>query len=733
MVFMEEKLVAPVPVALCERSPVEIFFEQGMHDPHAFLGIHRVGKGRSVIRVFRPGAIRLHIEIRGFIVEMRRVHDAGLFEAYVADSLTFKEYRIYHSSGLLAHDPYAFWPTIGEIDQYLFGKGVHYDLYWRMGGRLCEHQGVKGASFAVWAPSAKRVSLVTDCNQWDGRSLPMRSLGASGIWEIFVPGLEKGTLYKFEIITQEGTRLIKTDPFGVSFELRPQTAARLTDMCSYEWGDTSWVEERKRSSLSRPISIYEVHLGSWQKDEWRFLNYRELAERLAIYCEEMGFTHVELLPIAEHPLDESWGYQVTGFFGPTSRYGSFQDFQYFVDHLHQHNIGVILDWVPGHFPCDDFALARFDGTALFEHEDPRRGLHPHWNTLIFNYGRFEVSNFLIASALFWLDVFHIDGLRVDAVASMLYLDYGRNEGEWIPNRWGGKENEEAIEFLRHVNSIVHMRFPGVLMIAEESTSFCGVTHDLAGGGLGFDLKWNMGWMNDTLRYFEREPIFRSYHHNDLTFGILYAFSENFSLVFSHDEVVHGKKSLLSKMPGDTWQKFANLRLLISYMMCQPGKKLLFMGGEYGQWEEWYSGAELNWSLVNKPLHREFHFFIQKMNHFYKNNASLFAADHSFNGFEWVDCSDYRNSVLSYIRKVPNTPQALLCVHNCTPSYFEQYEIPLQHVRLIRELFNTDDVQYGGSGKVNGQAACYQDDDGHFVKAVISLPPLATTIYEVFWE
>lgn len=709
------------------------FFSENLYDPHSILGIHPLKGGKKVIRVFRPGADSLHIEVLGAILEMDRIDDRGLFEIIVPESVTYKDYRVFYASGLLAHDPYAFWPTLGEIDQYLFAKGVHYDLHWRMGGRLIEHQGIKGASFCVWAPSAKRVSLVCDCNHWDGRSLPMRSLGGSGIWELFVPGLEEGCLYKFEITTQQNTTLIKTDPFGVSFELRPKTAARLANMTSYQWNDNSWMEKRRTATLSRPISIYEVHLGSWQKDEWRFLNYRELGERLAVYCQEMGFTHIELMPVAEHPLDESWGYQVTGFFAPTSRYGSFQDFQYFVDILHQYDIGIILDWVPGHFPSDDFALARFDGTALYEHEDVRKGFHPHWNTLIFNYGRYEVSNFLISSALFWLDLFHIDGLRVDAVASMLYLDYGRKEGEWIPNRWGGKENEEAIEFLRHANSIIHQRFPGVLTIAEESTAFCGVTHSLQEGGLGFDLKWNMGWMNDTLRYFSKDPFFRTYHQNDLTFGLLYAFSEKFVLVFSHDEVVHGKRSLLAKMPGDIWQRFANLRLLISYMMCQPGKKLLFMGAEIGQWDEWFSGGEIHWSLVNFPPHMGIQQCVQDLNHFYKTHPALFADDHSYHGFEWVTCHDYRNCVLAYLRKDPSTPKAVLCVHNCTPAYFDHYELPLHHISHIKEVFNTDDARYGGSGKVKGIAECYQDDSGHFVKAVISLPPLATTIYEVYWE
>lgn len=728
---MDQKTLSVVEIEK-SKSAATHFLECGMYDPHAFLGIHRIEEGKSVIRVYRPGATRMHIEVCGIIVEMRLVHEAGFFEVYVSDSLTYKDYRVFHASGLLAYDPYAFWPTLGELDQYLFSKGVHYDLYRKMGGRLVEHQGVKGASFAVWAPSAKSVSLVCDCNHFDGRSLPMRSMGISGIFELFVPGLEEGCLYKFEIVTQAGQTLVKTDPFGVAFELRPKTAAVLANMDAYSWNDNEWMESRRNSTQNRPISVYEVHLGSWQKDDWKFLNYRDLGERLSIYCQEMGFTHVELMPVAEHPLDESWGYQVTGYFAPTSRFGTFQDFQYFVDILHQHGIGVILDWVPGHFPMDDFALARFDGTALFEHEDVRQGIHPHWNTLIFNYGRIEVSNFLIASALFWLDVLHIDGLRVDAVASMLYLDYGRNEGEWIPNQWGGKENVDAIEFLRHTNSIVHTRHPGVLMIAEESTSFCGVTHSLDGGGLGFDLKWNMGWMNDTLRYFQKDPLFRSYHHNDLTFGLLYAFSEKFALVFSHDEVVHGKGSLLSKMPGDTWQRLANLRLLFSYMMCQPGKKLFFMGSEIGQWEEWCSQKEIPWSLTNFPSHRGIQICVQELNHFYLQAESLYADDHSYRGFEWVHCNDYQNSILSYIRKVPNSPKALLCVHNFTPNYFAHYELPLKYVSHIKEVFNTDETRYGGSGKVKGFAMCYQNNHGHYSKAVIALPPLATVMYDVTW-
>lgn len=707
--------------------------ETGRYNPHHVLGLHTNEAGHKVIRLYRPGAVRMHIEVNGYVVEMHRVHDSGLFEFFVPESLTFRDYRIFHTNGLLGHDPYCFWPTIGELDLHLFGKGTHYEVYRKFGGRCLNHQGVDGVSFCVWAPSAKAVSLVSDFNYWDGRALPMRELGSSGVWEIFIPGLPVGSLYKFEIETQAGQCLVKTDPFGLGFEVRPKTAAVVVDPYKYQWHDEFWLDERKHSTIDRPLAIYEVHLGSWKRQNGSFMNYRQIGDELADYCEEMGFTHVELMPVAEHPLDESWGYQVTGYFAPTSRFGTFEDFQYFVDVLHQHHIGVLLDWVPGHFPTDDFALSRFDGTALYEHEDPRQGFHPHWNTLIFNFGRREVSNFLIASALFWLDLFHIDGLRVDAVASMLYLDYGRENGQWIPNQWGGKENVEAIEFLRHSNSVIHERFPGVLTIAEESTSFSSITHPLEHGGMGFDLKWNMGWMNDTLRYMQKEPIFRSYHQNELTFGLLYAFSEKFVSVLSHDEVVHGKRSLLSKMPGDIWQKFANLRLLYSYMMCQPGKKLLFMGGEIGMWDEWWAGGEMQWYLLKFPYHHGAQKCVRDLNHFYLAHDALYACDTSFHGFEWVDFSDASNSVISYLRKVPNSPKALFCIHNFTPTYFEKYSVPLKFVRQLNEVFNTDDMCYGGSGKIHRPAICIKDQSENFVRAEIALPPLATVMYEVEWQ
>ncbi len=695
--------------------------DKRLYDPHSILGLH-TSNGQKVIRLWRPGAEKVFLKVRSDIVQATQVQESGLFEYQAPHDLAPSEYQIFHQNGLLAHDPYAFMPTFGEIDQYLFGMGVHYNLHQQMGGRLACHQGVHGVKFTVWAPSAKSVSLVADFNFWNGNQNPMRSLGSCGVWELFVPGLQAGEKYKFEIRTQSGELLIKSDPYALSSEVRPHTASVVAAYDSHVWRDHDWMEQRKHKTLSRPMTIYEVHLGSWKRHDGQFLNYRQLAHELAAYCKEMGFSHVELLPIAEHPLDESWGYQVTGFFSVTSRFGSPSDFQYFVDYLHQHQIGVIIDWVPGHFPTDAFALAQFDGTCLYEHADPRQGFHPHWNTSIFNFGRVEVSNFLISSALLWLDIYHVDGLRVDAVASMLYLDYGRDNGNWIPNKYGGKENLEAIEFLKHANSVIHERFSGVLTIAEESTSFAGVSHPLQWGGLGFDLKWNMGWMNDTLRYVQKEPIFRSYHHQDLTFGLLYAFSEKFVLVLSHDEVVHGKRSLLSKMPGDMWQKFANLRLLYSYMICQPGKKLLFMGGEIGQWNEWYCNQEMEWMLLEFHTHKGLQQCVKELNHFYLHEKALWADDFSYYGFEWVDFHDAHNSVISYLRKAEGS--TLLCIHNFTPQFHLEYVVATKAVAHIEEVFNSDDARYGGSGKVLLPVEILP----HGVR--VQLAPLATVIYRI---
>ncbi len=706
---------------------------QGRHwDPHHFLGLHSFEK-KQVIRLYRPGATEVYLQVLGKTVSAKKVHEAGIFEYYPEKRIGHKDYKIYHQSGLSAEDPYAFSPTWGEVDAHLFTKGVHYQLFDHLGGRLTTQQDVVGAKFTVWAPSAMHVSLVGDFNFWDGRVNPMRSMGSSGVWELFVPGLTEGERYKFEIKTQQGEILVKADPYALASELRPMTASVIANIDRFAWADQEWLDERKNSAFThRPINIYEVHLGSWRLNHGHYLNFREIAVELASYCKEMGFTHVELMPIEEHPLDESWGYQVSGFFAVTSRYGTPEDFQFFVDFLHQNQIGIILDWVPGHFPTDDFSLARFDGTALYEHEDPRQGYHPHWSTLIFNYGRHEVSNFLLASALFWIEKMHIDGFRVDAVASMLYLDYGREAGNWIPNLYGGKENLEAIEFLKHFNAVLHKKFPGVLTIAEESTAFTGVTRGVEWNGLGFDYKWNMGWMNDTLRYFHKDPIFRSHHQNDLTFGLLYAFSERFILVLSHDEVVHGKGSLLSKMPGDYWQKFANLRLLLTYMMCQPGKKMLFMGGELGQFTEWWVKEEIHWHLLQYPSHQGIQNCVKAINHFYLNQPPLWERDFDFTGFEWVAFDDAANSVISY-RRIGNSPHQLLCVHNFTPTYHDSYFLHLPEIKSINEVFNSDEIQFGGSGKKNEQIEISKDLQGKATGAHLKLAPLATMIFEIRYQ
>lgn len=702
------------------------------HDPHHLLGLHE-SNGKKVIRFWRPGATTLFFELFGEHVQAKRILDAGLFEYEVPPQTQLSDYRIYHQDGLLAHDPYAFWPSISDFDLYLFGKGVHYELYKMLGARLATQQGIQGVRFAVWAPQAQRVSVVGDFNYWDGRANPMRSMGSSGVWELFVPGLQEGAKYKFEIKTSTGDIRLKADPYAYWSEVRPATASVVFNIDRFQWQDQQWIEKRKENkNRPQPLNIYEVHLGSWKQHEGRFLNYRELGVELVNYCQELGFTHVEMLPIQEHPLDESWGYQVSGFFAVTSRFGTPEDFQWMVNYLHIHGIGIILDWVPGHFPTDDFSLGKFDGSALYEHADPKQGWHPHWSTHIFNFGRHEVTNFLIANALYWLEVMHVDGLRVDAVASMLYLDYGRKAGEWIPNRYGTKENLEAIEFLKHMNSVVHQRCPGILTIAEESTSFAKVSYPVEEGGLGFDMKWNMGWMNDTLRYFSKDMLYRHYHHNDLTFGLLYAFSEKFINVFSHDEVVHGKRSLLDKMPGDIWQKFANLRLLYSYMICQPGKKLLFMGGEIAQWNEWSCKRELEWSLLNYIPHQEMQRMVKEINHLYLANPAFWERDFHYSTFEWVDFSDTKNSVISYLRKAENS--TLLCVHNFTPTYHHEYFLPLRNLVSLEEIFSSDSTKYGGSGKINQHPHIVTNEMGHAIGLNIQLAPLATMIFKVsFWS
>jgi 1,4-alpha-glucan branching enzyme len=593
--------------------------------------------------------------------------------------------------------------------------------------------GHKGTLFAVWAPNAKRVSVVGNFNNWDGRTHQMRMLGSSGIWEIFIPNLSEGDLYKYEIKTKEDNILLKIDPYANFFEKRPNNASIIYDLeGKHKWQDEEWIQKREKTNWhEEPMSIYEVHLNSWMKTENNeFLNYRDIAKNLAKYCKENGFTHIELMPVAEHPLDMSWGYQVTGYFAPTSRFGTPEDFMYFVDLLHKNNIGIILDWVPGHFPKDGHALGRYDGTALYEHLDPRLGEHIDWGTYIFNYGRNEVKNFLISNALFWMKKFHIDGLRVDAVASMLYLDYSREDKDWIPNRFGGRENLEAIDFLKHLNTVTYKYFPGTLTIAEESTAFPGVTKPVHLGGLGFAMKWNMGWMNDSLEYIKKEPIYRQYHQNDLTFSIMYAFSENFILSISHDEVVYGKKSLVDKMPGDDWQKFANLRLYLSYMYAHPGKKLLFMGQEFGQWKEWDFEHSLDWHILQYENHQKTQKFMKSLNDIYIKNKPFYKIDFNFEGFEWIDFSDNENSVISFLRK--SEDEKILCVFNFTPIPRDNYRIGVPEEGTYELIFNSDSKDFWGSGykikdTVSSEKIRWQGRDNSIVS---NLPPLAAIFFKL---
>ncbi len=679
-------------------------------DPHAILGAHAAelrGTKGIVIRTFHPDAVRAEALLKDQVVPMEMQGVAGLFCCFLPGLSLPLRYRLrFHfkdSSTWESDAPYRFMPTVGEQDLYFAGEGKHYHLYEKVGAHPREIDGVRGVSFAVWAPSARRVSVLGDFNNWDGRLFPMRAMGSSGIWELFIPGLEPGPLYKYEIKTASGELRIKTDPFAFAMELRPGTASRVWDLERFQWGDDKWLTRRKQTDpFSMPLNIYEVHLGSWLRipeEDNRWATYTEIAPRLVEHVKKYGFTYVELLPVMEHPFDASWGYQITGYFAPTSRFGTPDDFMAFVDTLHRNGIGVILDWVPAHFPRDDFALRLFDGSALYEHRDPRQGEHKDWGTLIFNYGRNEVRNFLVSNALFWLDKYHVDGLRVDAVASLIYLDYSRDEGDWVPNKYGGRENLEAIEFVKELNTVVHDRFPGTLMIAEESTAWGGVTTPVYLGGLGFGFKWDMGWMHDTLKYFSKEPIHRSYHHNDLTFSMMYAYSENFILPLSHDEVVYGKGSLLRKMPGDDWQKFANLRLLFAYMYTHPGKKLLMGGSEFGPWDEWNHESSLPRHLLKYPVHEQVSRFMIDLGRLYNSDSALWQWDHRPEGFRWIDCNDYSASVLAYLRWGPEG--FLVCVLNFTPVVRHGYIVGVPEPGEYGEVVNSDSRFYGGSDVGNG--------------------------------
>jgi len=714
---------------------------------HSVLGMHQATYRRSqglVVRAFLRDTVACEVvltdEAAAGVFPMKRLCPEGLFEVFIPKrpSICGYELRATSADGRIRQfrDPYCFLPTLGDQDLYLFNEGNEHRIYGKLGAHLRDLGGVVGTAFAVWAPSASRVSVVGDFNGWDGRYHPMRSLGGSGVWEIFIPGLAAGALYKFEVRDAGGAIRVKTDPYGTCFEAPPGNASIVCEVGAFAWNDAAWMEGRTAEAgrLDRPISIYEVHLGSWRRkpeEGDRPLTYREAAPQLADYANEMGFTHIEVMPLAEHPFDGSWGYQVTGFFAPTHRFGTPEDFAWFVDHLHQRGIGVILDWVPAHFPRDAFALAEFDGTHLYEHADPRQGSHMDWGTLIFNYGRNEVRCFLVANALAWFDRYHLDGLRVDAVASMLYLDYSRGAGEWVPNRYGGRENLEAIDFLRRVNDLVHHYYPGSLMIAEESTSFPGVTRPTAEGGLGFDLKWNMGWMHDTLQYFSKEPIHRRFHQNDLTFGMLYQYAERFISVFSHDEVVHGKASMLYKMGA--WhipEKAANLRALYTHMWVYPGKKLLFMGGEFAQAQEWNHKASLDWHLCQYMDHEGVRRLVGDLNRLYSSEPVLGANDFNPHGFRWISCLDADANLVSYLRTDASDRTVFVVVGHFGGAT-RTYRLGVPRRGLWAEVINSNSEFYGGSGLGNhgGRATSDVARDGYTQSIELTLPPLTTLVFK----
>jgi 1,4-alpha-glucan branching enzyme len=734
------------------------------HDPFEVLGPHQIdrdGKSVWVIRAYLPRAEQVWV-VRPEAREefpMTQIHDPHFFEC-VLEGETLGNYQLRVKEGeheRVMYDPYAFRsPLMTDFDVHLFAEGNHHRIYEKLGAHVTEQEGVTGVYFAVWAPNARNVSLLGDFNNWDGRQHQMR-LRDGGVWELFIPGLGVGTHYKYEVKNQAGHIYEKSDPFGFQQEVRPKTASIVADVDAYEWQDGDWMEARRHTEpLMNPVSVYEVHLGSWLhgsasepgldaqgklvppvivadlKPGARFLTYRELADRLIPYVKEMGFTHIEVLPVAEHPFDGSWGYQVTGYYAATSRFGSPQDLMYFIDQCHLNGIGVIVDWVPAHFPKDGHGLANFDGTHLYEHADPRKGEHKEWGTLVFNYSRNEVRNFLVANALFWFDKYHIDGIRVDAVASMLYLDYCRDPGTWVTNQYGGRENIEAADFLRQMNHAVFSYFPGVLSIAEESTDWPMVSWPTYVGGLGFNLKWNMGWMHDMLDYFHMDPWFRQFHQNNVTFSIWYAFTENFMLALSHDEVVHGKSPMIGKMPGDEWQKFANLRCLYTYMFTHPGKKTLFMSMEFGQWSEWNVWGDLEWQLLQNPAHQELKDCIGKLNQLYRSEPALYTQEFSQDGFEWIDCSDTRHSVVSFIRRAKDSDEFIVTVCNFTPQPHSHYRVGVPELGFYTELFNSDAREYGGSnmGNLGGKWAEEWSFHNRPYSIDLCLPPLGVLVLKL---
>ena len=710
--------------------------------PFQILG-PRVTEAGIQICCFYPKASSVSVKIKKSkkVYEMERLDDAGFFGVLLEGDMIVKySYVITNEDGTVweQEDAYAFLPALPDEELELFAQGIHYEIYKLLGAHKKTIDGVDGVEFAVWAPNAEKVSVVGDFNMWDGRRHLMEMQKDSGVFALFIPGVKEGDIYKYEIRIRGGANVLKADPYGTSSQLRPDNASVVADLTGYEWQDKEYMDAREeKNPLDGPMNIYEVHLGSWKKlgeEESRpFYNYREIAPELAKYVQEMGYSHIELLPIMEHPFDGSWGYQVTGYYAPSSRYGTPKDFMYFMDYMHKKGIGVILDWVPAHFPKDAFGLANFDGTCLYEHKDKRQGEHPHWGTLIYNYGRPQVSNFLIANALYWVEQYHVDGIRMDAVASMLYLDYGKNDGEWVANSYGGKENLEAIELLKHLNSIMHIRNKNVLMIAEESTAWPMVSGKVEDGGLGFNMKWNMGWMNDFLTYMRTDPLFRKHCHGCITFSMMYAYSERFLLVFSHDEVVHGKGSLINKMPGEYDQKFANLRTAMMFMTGHPGKKFLFMGQEFAQFSEWNEAKSLDWELLEQyEKHQAFHKFSKDMNKLYRTEPSLYEQDFSPEGFEWMSCMDADRSIVSFVRRAKDADDMLLFVCNFTPVAYEDFLQAVPVPGKYKEIFNSDAAKYGGTDMVNPKqiAAKAESCDGRNYSIHMQLAPLGTAVFRI---